>query len=422
MATRKRAIGLAYAATGGAKIIGALVQLAVLPIAASALGTEAFGLLFAVAALASFPLIAMAGFSPAASALISRSKGSQAGIGGYFWMLVLCSLFVGILLSVATCLVLGLIGLPGGGKFSLVLLFLFLLSNFLAAPIEGARAAFGESHYNSGFALFGSIVTFTAVLLADGNATTSYFFAAIYLAPVAVQLLNLALFVAQHSSSIGRPRWDWNIRSELMGLLVTNVQAQGGMVIYLHGSVYMLAVIFGTAAVAVIGVFVRIAVLFHSLMLALYAPVLPTLTQAITQGDSRWLQKGIRHLLALAFVILTGQVIVTAIFGDWVARSFFKISGQEHFALFPAIALFVACYSATHLLFLTRFAVMEHGHHGIRILVAAILGLGLATFLGRTDISLFLAILAISMAGGATVYYGRDLWKVAFATNRGKSD
>jgi O-antigen/teichoic acid export membrane protein len=417
MTSRKQTIGLAYLAAGGAKVFGAVVQLAVLPLAATALGAEALGLLFTVAALASFPLIAMAGFSPAASALIARSKSSGDRVGGYFWMLVLCSIIAGGVLSATTYLVVRQFGLPGGGELSLALLWLFLMSNFLAAPIDGTRAAFGESHYNSGFALVGSVITLLAVLFADDQAGTSYFFAAIYLVPVFVQLLNLGFFVVQHRSDIGRPIWDSSIRAEVTTMLATNMQAQGGMVLYLHGAVYVLATIFGTASVAVVGAFVRVGLLFQSLLLALFAPVLPTLTHAVTQGDRRWMQKGLRHLAAIALAILAGQAIATAIFGDRVAHVFFGISGQQKGALFPAIALFILCYSATHLLFLTRLAVVPRGHRGGMILLAAIIGLGLAMVFAQANIALFLALQAISMAVFATAHYGRNLWSVAYATN-----
>ncbi len=416
MKSRKQTIGLAYAATGSAKIFGALVQLAVLPIAAKALGVEAFGLLFTVAALASFPLIAMAGFSPAASALIAKAKASSEDdrVGGYFWSLWFWSVISGILLAATSYFAVRFFELPGANDGYLALIFsLFIISNFVAAPIEGTRAAFGETHYNSSFALLGSAITLIVILIAPTGADTAYYFAAIYLVPVVVQALNLSLFVVQRRSHIGMPRVDRAVRSEIMELLAANVQAQGGMVLYLHGGVYILAVIFGTAAVAVIGAFVRIAVLIHSLLLALFAPVLPTLTQAVVQADRNWLNKAMRHLALIAATILLAQATVTAFAGDRIAREFFQITGDQNTSMFVAIALFVFCYCATHLLFLTRLAITHQDRKGSKILVAAIIGLGLAITLAQNSAPLFLGIQAIAMATIAMAVYGRDLWRVS---------
>jgi O-antigen/teichoic acid export membrane protein len=416
MKSRKQTISLAYAATGGAKIFGALVQLAVLPIAAKALGFEAFGLLFTVAALASFPLIAMAGFSPAASALIAKAKASSEDdrVGGYFWSLWFWSVISGVLLAVISYLAVRSFALPSANDGHLALVFaLFIVSNFAAAPIEGTRAAFGETHYNSGFALLGSAVTLIAILIAPNGADTAYYFAAIYLVPVVVQVLNLSLFVVQRRSRIGMPRVDGTVRKEIMGLLAANVQAQGGMVLYLHGGVYIMAITFGTAAVAVIGAFVRIAVLIHSLLLALFAPVLPTLTESVVQADRNWLNKAIRHLTLIAATILLAQATVTAFAGDRIAREFFHITGDQSSGMFLAIALFVFCYCATHLLFLTRLAVSHQDRRGSKILVAAIIGLGVAITLAQNSAPLFLGVQAIAMATIAMAVYGRDLWRVS---------
>lgn len=416
MKSRKHMIGLAYAATGGAKIFGAFVQLAVLPIAAKALGAEALGLLFAVAALASFPLIAMAGFSPAASTLIAKAKASSehGRVGVYFWTLWFWSMVSGVLLAVISYLAVRSFALPTVIDEYLALIFsLYIVLNFVAAPIEGTRAAFGETHYNSGFAFLGSGVTLIVILIAPAGANTSYYFAAIYLVPVVVQVLNQSLFVVQRRSRIGMPSVDKEARKEILEFLASNVQAQGGMVLYLHGGVYVLAITLGTATVAVIGAFVRIAVLVHSLLLALLAPVLPTLTQSVVLADRNWLNKALRHLALIAATILLAQATVTSFAGDRIAREFFQIAGNQSSSMFFAIALFVFCYCATHLLFLTRLAVTHRDRKGSRILVAAIIGLGAAITLSQDCAPLFLGIQAIAMATIAMAVYSRDLWRVS---------
>lgn len=421
MKSRKRTIGVAYAATGTAKVVGALVQLAVLPLAARALGAEAFGLLFTVAALASFPLIAMAGFSPAASVLIARAKASSDHdrAGAYFWSLLLWSMAIGAVLSAVAYFAVTAFDLPGGSEGKLTLIFLLLLlASFVAAPIDGARAAFGESHYNSIFAVFGSVLTLSMIVLATGTSGTAYYFTAIYFAPVVVQVFNLLLFVFQHRADIGRPRLDNSVRKEIAELLTANIQAQSGMVLYLHGGIYLLASIFGTASVAVVGAFVRVAALVHSMLLSLFSPVLPTITHAVVQGERKWVGKGLRYLSIIAIAVLMVQAGITIAGGNWIARDLFEISTGQSAVFFAALAFFLFCYSATHLLFVTRLAIPDASNRGSRILAAAVLGLGIAMLVAQDDMTLFLLLQAISMAAIAMAAYGHELWHVFRATSQ----
>lgn len=422
MKSRNQTIGLAYIATGGAKIVGALVQLAVLPIAAKALGPENFGLLFAVAAMASFPLIAMAGFSPAASVLMSKAKAESEGkrVGAYFWSLSFGSLALGALLTVLVSILLCLFEIPGGTAAYLPLtLLIFILLNFAAASVEGSRAAFGEAHYNNGFAVSGSAITLVAVLFAPDGASTAYYFCAIYMAPVIGQICNLAAFIAQHRHGIGKPRIDPSLRREIGQILSANIQAQGGMVLYLHGSILAITSIFGATAAALVGAFVRIATLFHSMLIALSAPVLPTLTDASVRGDRRWQLRGVGGLLGIAGAVLAGLVVLIAAFGHWIAVKFFGIRSPEDSGFFAVLAIFILCYSITHLLFLVRQSLLSHEQRGIKILIAALIGLVLATLFSSGNVAIFLFIQASSMAALATVVYGRDIFRVVTAAHSG---
>lgn len=420
MRTRKQTIGLAYLATGGAKIAGAFVQFAVLPIAARALGAENFGMLFAMAAMASFPLIAMAGFSPAASLLIAKSKAAhddEKG-GSYFWSLLIGSTVCGILLTGLAGLSFMMLGLPSGDAGCLLsILLMFILMNFIAAPIEGSRAAFGEAHYNNGFAIFGSAITLIAVLFAPDFAGAAYYFSAIYIVPVLVQILNLSAFIVQHKKAISRPHLDPAMRSDIGSVLSANVQAQGGMVLYLHGSVLVVASLFGNAAAGLVGAFVRIGILFHAMLMALSAPVLPTLTNATVRGDERWQKRGVGGLLGIAVLILASLCLAISVAGDWIAKLLFDIVLPSAWGFFPALAIFVFCYSATHLLFLIRQALLSDDRQGSKILIAAILGLVLATLLGRGNMATFLFIQAASMAAVAMVVYGREILRVGKTTD-----
>ena len=144
MTSRKITIGIAFLATGGAKATGALVQLAVLPIAAHALGASALGLLFTIAAMASFPLIAVAGFSPAASLLMAKAIASDDAelSGRYFWTLILLATTAAVVMTGLSYLLIRSFDLPGASDpILLCLMLLFLALNFITSPADGARAA-----------------------------------------------------------------------------------------------------------------------------------------------------------------------------------------------------------------------------------------------------------------------------------------
>lgn len=426
MTSRKKTIGIAFLATGGAKATGALVQLAVLPIAAHALGASALGLLFTIAAMASFPLIAMAGFSPAASLLMAKASASDDAelSGRYFWTLILLATTAAIVMTGLSYLLLRSFNLPGASDAVLLcLMLLFLALNFIASPIDGARAAARESHFGSAFAIAGSILTLAMALTASsGQKSAAYFFAAIYLAPVVVQLLNLLVYMVQHRATLGAPRINRQAVGEVSHLLFANMQAQSGMVLYLHGSIFLLSQALGTASVAVLGAFVRVGALVHSMLMAFFAPVFPTLTEAALKGDDRWLRRGLGHLLLISAATLLGQAFVTAVAGDWIARHFLDLAGNEEMGLFAALAAFIFCYSATHLMFLTLLSTASGPRKGAKILIGAVAGFCIGQLFFRENVPLYLATQAICMAIVALGVYARDLFRVVPAAHQNKGD
>lgn len=426
MTSRKKTIGIAFLATGGAKATGALVQLAVLPIAAHALGAPALGLLFTIAAMASFPLIAMAGFSPAASLLMAKASASDDAelSGRYFWTLILLATTAAVVMTGLSYLLLRSFDLPGASDAVLLcLMLLFLVLNFITSPIDGARAAARESHFGSAFAIAGSILTLAMALTASAEQTSAaYFFAAIYLAPMVVQLLNLLVYVLQHRATLGAPRMDREAAGEISHLLFANMQAQSGMVLYLHGSIFLLSQALGTASVAVLGAFVRVGALVHSMLTALFAPVFPTLTEAVLKGDHRWLRRGLGHLLLISTAILLGQASVTAMAGNWISLHFLDMSSDEGLGLFAALAAFIFCYSATHLMFLTLVSTATGQRRGAKILIGSIIGLCIGQLFFRENVALYLGTQAICMAIVALGVYARALFRVVPALQQNKGD
>lgn len=417
MRSRKRRIGLAYVAAGGAKITGGLVQLATLPIAAHALGAESLGLLFTVAAMMSFPLIAMAGFSPAASVLMSKAQAcdDKDKIGGYFWSLLFWSIVAGAVLAIMSYIALTAFRLPGYDDPALApALVIFLLLNYLTSQIDGARAALQQSHLSSGFAVVGSVFTLALALVAGAaGGSTATFFYILYVVPMVAQLLNLITFLYHHRYLLGAPRLEAAVVPEILDILSANIQAQGGMVLYLHGSVYLLAHYFGTAAVAVIGAFVRVAVLVHSMLVAFYNPVLPTISEATAKHDFEWIKRALRNLFVVAGIILIGQAILTAVAGRWLADHILNETSAKGPLFFLCLATFIFCYSMTYLLFLTKLAIAFRNKRGLKILLAAIAGQIFGHMFALDSMALYLAIQAAAMALIAMLVYAYELLGIA---------
>jgi magnesium-transporting ATPase (P-type) len=427
MAGRKRAILFAYGANGFAKAIGFVAQMLVLPVAARILGADKLGYMLSLAAALSFPLIAVAGFSPAASLLMSREQGQGDGnIGDIFWALLGRSLIIGLAFAaifLAICQYYDFGGERAGlAPAQLKPLYFFaaafLLISYLAATVDGARAAMRQSHYSNFYAAAGSLITMSsAAIFALKGANISAIFASMFLAQVTVQLLNLLHFYVQHRSKLGRPHWVVDHEGHIKKTLLGNVEAQGGMVLYVHGTTFLLGRFAGFEAAALLGAFVRLAIMLHSMLASLFAPVLAMVSQAKGSGDAAWTGKSIRGLLSMAALALSVLFLVFSFGGWWIKDGFLKLSGQPAPYFYPACASFLFIYSATHLLYLTRLAACEGKHRGARILAAASLGFIAGAAGLATNVALFLGLQAILMALLASLTYLRQVLRVAVKLN-----
>ncbi len=434
MAGRKRAILFAYGANGFAKIIGFVAQMLVLPVAARLLGAEKLGYMLSLAAALSFPLIAVAGFSPAASLLMSRAQGQDDGnIGDIFWALLGRSLIIGLVFAAiftATCQFYDFGGARAGidsGQLRSLFFFAaaFLLISYLAAAVDGARAAMRQSHYSNLYAAAGSFITMlSAAIFVIRGANISAIFASMFLAQVTVQLINLLHFYVEHRRQLGTPRWVVDHNNQIKKTLLGNVEAQGGMVLYVHGTTFLLGRFAGFEAAALLGAFVRLAIMLHSMLASLFAPVLAMVSQAKGSGDSAWTAKSIRGLLSMAALALSVLFLVFSFGGRWIKDGFLKLSGQPAPYFYPTCASFLFIYSATHLLYLTRLAACDGKHRGVRILAAASLGFFAGAAGLATNVALFLGLQAILMALLASLTYLRQVMRVAVKppTSRQRSE
>jgi O-antigen/teichoic acid export membrane protein len=385
---RRRRIILSYATAGVAKGVAATVQLLALPVIAVTLGSERFGALLVLGAVGALCCLPARAIVPAASVGIARARGlndptrvteevRSAGLVSTVLGLIATAFVLAAAFLVDPTVLFGRDAAEVGTEVgtSVAALLVLIFATYFLAWVEGVRTGYEESHLNNLFSLLGSAGALAGIGAAWAySPTIPAFFLAVYVLYPLLQGLNLVLLPRERWARRAGQRPD---RAVVEGVLRRGLSwgiAQAGLVLHLQGSVYLAAHAFGLAAGALVGGVVRLLQIFHSLLLSLLNPVLPTLSHASAAGRGEWVQKNVRRAAAIIFVGLVALSVMTAWFGDEVVAGWLQLDVQPDFALFAAFGAMALFHMASQLYYLILLALGKGRQASFNLLWAGVAG------------------------------------------------
>jgi O-antigen/teichoic acid export membrane protein len=406
-----RSITLAYTTTAISKLATAGVQIAALPIIASRIGETRFGALLALGALASLMTTAGLGMAPVASQGIAMRLGQKdtSGSNIYFWNQFILGAASGSALFLIT-LLLSWLGKPesllGAGvepfhddvRVAFIALgahvFLFYAFGF----IDGARAAYNESHITNTFGIAASIIITSGCLTATRFQLDSmaFYYFLLFGVPVALQSINLLMFVSRHRTPLTLFRPSVAHLREISSRVISYMQTQFGLSLHIQAPVYLAGHFIGLDASALLGSVARLFSLVHNTLWSLANPVLPLMSRAFAAGHPDRARQiglttsgsllGTAALLGLAF----------AVFGPRIMDFWLELGLDQPPLFFRLAGLFFFFFSGLHIAYLVLIAGNNVGFSQSFLMLSGVSAAIIAT-LSRQDIDLT-ALVAINCA------------------------
>jgi O-antigen/teichoic acid export membrane protein len=352
-ARRSRAIKLAYGTSLLSKVATAVVQLLALPFAARALGVEGFGAVVTLAAVTSILYIPALGLSPATSLIMSQALGEDRPDQARAVLRDSChvgfaSASVLMLLGIALISYVPIHWIYGDGqaitdtvaRTGIAAMWCHVCLAYAVTFVDGARASYLQNHVTNLFSFMASIgvIAATAISVFTG-AGIGGFYVAIFVVPVLFQAINLVLLLASRRPELHAAAMIKSDYGRLLSATFSYVKAQAGMVMHQHGYVYLATQSMGLAYGAAIGGFLRLFMQVNSLYQSLLNPLVPTLSQASTAGDSKWLIKSLGAVSIAVGVTLPMMALVLALFGSDVIRIWLDIPMPTTRWLVPLLAI-----------------------------------------------------------------------------------
>lgn len=306
-AFRNRQLRLAIGTSVISKLSGALVQLAILPLALASLGQDRFAAFLALTSLAAWMGPLGLGLLPALTRELSAASAAddiarqKSMFAAAFWF----TLLVGLLALVATAAVAavwdprGSLGLSGDIEAAEAQLSLFaaigvVAVHFFATLSQAVRAGYQEGYVSNLLSAIGNVLTFLAVYaLASGEPHIAMFILAAYAPMTLVLLLDFAVIIK------GRP-FLWpphtkNAQAEtLRSLLGTSLVTWAGQLHYFltaFASIVIVSRYFSSADTVAFGALMRVTMLGYGVIALLVWPIVPALTDAVHLGDSAWARR-----------------------------------------------------------------------------------------------------------------------------------
>lgn len=326
---------LGVIASGSSKVVAALSQLLVIPVAFSVLGEVRYGVMLAILALSQWITILGLGVIPsltrelAEASTKDRQSLEKAIFGGGFWASLIISLsYIVVMIFLITVFgPLSILGITYSVDFSEILFAMYLASflvalQLFASVLPAARAGYQETHVASLFALMGHIGTIVCVVAVSQIEPSVSLVLLAMTAPIPLMFLvdMVRLFNGRPYLWVPEiPRIDDLLRGRLRGLVRTSTAAWGAQ---LHSFLTMsLTVVLVShwgqgGEVAAFGTMMRGVVIWLSVVGLFVFPAVPALADAWARGDDLWVHRNIWRMLKIGFVLAIVAGVAVSFFGS----------------------------------------------------------------------------------------------------------
>ncbi|WP_017672079.1 hypothetical protein [Blastomonas sp. AAP53] len=416
VAGRARVLFLAYATSLLSKLVTALVQLLAFPVAARTLGVENFGAMLTLAAITSLLYIPGIGLAPAVSFAMGRSIGSgaqpcaarvfvDATRLGLFAMLLWATLGSALIAVVPAEFLFGsgASRLDDSARIGAFAMLGHVSLAYGFTFIDGARAAMNQTHISNLYALSGSALVFgLAMLLATQDAGFGWFYISIFLVPVIMQAINLAHFCIEHRVMLASARDEQPDYWSIIRPALDFTRGQVGIVLHLHGLVFILTQTVGLSAGAVSGGIVRLYMQINSLVQSVLTPLLPTLSAANAANDSKWQRTGILAILGLTWGAIPMLGVFVGLFGQQILRLWLNLDITANGVSTWAYAAWGSLSTMVLIAFSVMIALGQSKLQGSLILVSGTFGCLSALWLlqgGSTESAIWVNALFLLLGG-----------------------
>lgn len=413
---RARSLKLAYATSLLSKVVTALVQLLALPFAARQLGTDQFGAMLTLAAITSLFYIPGIGMAPAVSFLMARNLGLgdapaaarafvdalQVGVAAMLaWVAIGAAALWFLPMSWIYGREAGLLG--DMALYGAAAMFAHIALAYAVTLVDGGRAAMQQNHISNIYALCGSGVVFALTLLfVKLGLGLGWMYLSIFIVPVLFQLANLIHFMVEHRAMLRSAHGVRSHRGDVLRSTLDFTRGQMGMVMHLHGIVFLCTQLVGLSAGAISGGIVRLYMQVNSLVQSVLNPLLPTLSAASSARDYGWQRKAILALVAIMWGALPFGGLIVAVGGAFILHLWLDLDMAVGGASSAAYAAWGTASSMALVGFLLMIALGRSRLLSNLLLVSGAVGMGagyLCLRAGSLDAAIWINALLLFLAG-----------------------
>jgi len=254
-----------------------------------------------------------------------------------------------------------------------------VVSSALFGWVDGLRAGYRENHITNLFSTVGALCALGAsgCVYYFAPSVPAFFFS-LWMIPLLVQCVSLVLVMRRRgylleAFQIGRPA----LRQSFHRAMAYSL-GQIGSTLKFHGTTILAGRYLGLEAGALLGVSMRVISLLFGGVLGLLLPIMPTISEALSRGDLRWLRHAVRYAMAVSLGCGLAIGVALAVFGNWGFNRWFGVEVPSDPIFFGAIGLMAFLYTSSQGQFLGLIALGIGPWAGRRILVDGLVGFALA--------------------------------------------
>lgn len=328
------------------KVVSSVLQIAVIPLAINALGTDRFGVYVTLAATLGWVNMAGVGIGPGltlgtASAVAARDRVREARLFTTAFALILTLTSITLTILALAISLLGIQTIFGAklGVYQseigqgMVVLMLLLGANLVLSVVEAVQAGYQSQYVNNLWATLGNIFTIGMLLLVTSHwRSITGMIVAVYGSITVAKMFNAGQLLWRHPYLV--PRWN-NLDKALARMLITTGLAfllgQFASLLYLEFNVFLVGRQLGPASAAGFAVMIQLLVLAGGMVIMITLPLWPAVADAWARGDRAWITNAYKRttlglmtyaILVGGVVAIAGNLIVTRWVGSQVVPSF----------------------------------------------------------------------------------------------------